>query len=99
LLKKELAKMPLHQLRAARRFTQQQLAATLDISQTAVSQLEQRTDMYLSTLRNFIEAMGGTLELRAVFFDGQVCLLDPRPVETEAGGESEGEPAPRRKAS
>ena len=55
--------------------------------------------MYLSTLRNFIEAMGGTLELRAVFFDGQVCLLDPRPVETEAGGESEGEPAPRRKAS
>ena len=70
----ELKKMPLHELRAARRLTQQQLAQTLDMSQAAVSQLEQRTDIYLSTLENFVEAMGGRLEMYAVFPDGKVKL-------------------------
>jgi len=77
----ELTKeMPLHELRAARRLTQQQLAKTLDMTQAAVSQLEQRTDMYLSTLGNFVEAMGGHLEMYAVFPDGKVKLgLDRDP--------------------
>src|SRR6266571_1286359 len=66
--------MPLHELRAARQLTQQQLARTLEMSQAAVSQLEQRTDMYLSTLENFVEAMGGRLEMYAVFPDGKVKL-------------------------
>ncbi len=66
--------MPLHELRAARQLTQQQLARTLDMSQAAVSQLEQRTDMYLSTLENFVGAMGGRLEMYAVFPDGKVKL-------------------------
>ena len=66
--------MPLHELRAARQLTQQQLARTLDMTQAAVSQLEQRTDMYLSTLENFVEAMGGRLEMYAVFPDGKVKL-------------------------
>ena len=74
LVKEELAKMPLQELRAARHFTQQQLAKTLNMSQAAVSQMEQRTDLYLSTLRNFIEAMGAELEIRAVFADGKVEL-------------------------
>ena len=52
---KDLKEMPLHELRAARHLTQQQLAQTLDMTQAAVSQLEQRTDVYLSTLENFIE--------------------------------------------
>jgi DNA-binding XRE family transcriptional regulator len=69
-----LNEMPLHELRAARQLTQQQLARTLDMSQAAVSQLEQRTDMYLSTLENFVEAMGGHLEMYAVFPDGKVKL-------------------------
>jgi DNA-binding XRE family transcriptional regulator len=73
-VREELRKMPLHELRAARRLTQQQLARTLDMSQAAVSQLEKRTDMYLSTLENFIEAMGGRLEMYAVFPDGKVEL-------------------------
>jgi len=77
LFREELAKMPLHELRAARRLTQQQLAETLEISQTAVSQLERRTDRYLSTLEKFIEAMGGSLEMYAVFPDGRVKLLQP----------------------
>ena len=70
----DLKEMPLHELRAARHLTQQQLAQTLRMTQAAVSQLEQRTDVYLSTLENFVEAMGGRLELYAVFPDGKVKL-------------------------
>ena len=70
----DLAKMPLQELRTARQLTQQQLAQTLNMSQAAVSQLEKRADMYLSTLGNFVEAMGGRLELYAVFPDGKVKL-------------------------
>jgi DNA-binding Xre family transcriptional regulator len=73
-VQEELKKMPLHELRAARRLTQQQLAKTLEMTQAAVSQLEKRTDMYLSTLENFVEAMGGQLEMYAVFPDGKVKL-------------------------
>lgn len=70
----DLKKMPLHELRAARNLTQQQLAQTLDMTQAAVSLLEKRTDVYLSTLENFVEAMGGRLEMYAVFPDGKVKL-------------------------
>jgi len=70
----DLKEMPLHELRTARHLTQQQLAKTLDMTQAAVSQLEQRTDVYLSTLENFVEAMGGRLEMYAVFPDGKVKL-------------------------
>ena len=70
----DLREMPLHELRAARHLTQQQLAKSLDMTQAAVSQLEQRTDVYLSTLGNFVEAMSGRLEMYAVFPDGKVKL-------------------------
>ena len=74
----DLKAIPIHELRAARKLTQQQLARPLDMSQAAVSQLEKRADMYLSTLENFVEAMGGRLELYAVFPDGRVKLaLEP----------------------
>jgi len=73
-VREEMKQMPLHELRAARRLTQQQLARTLDMTQAAVSQMEKRTDMYLSTLENFVEAMGGRLEMYAVFPDGAVKL-------------------------
>ena len=61
--------MPLEELRAARQLTQQQLAKLLKKDQSAISKLERRTDMYLSTLREFVKAMGGDLEIRAVFPD------------------------------
>ena len=61
-------------MRAARHLTQQQLAKSLDMTRAAVSQLEQRTDVYLGTLENFVEAMGGRLEMYAVFPDGKVKL-------------------------
>jgi transcriptional regulator with XRE-family HTH domain len=70
----DLKTMPLHELRAARHLTQQQLAKSLDMTQAAVSQMEQRTDLYLSTLENFVEAMGGRLEMYAVFPDGKIKL-------------------------
>ncbi|MBW2651424.1 MAG: XRE family transcriptional regulator [Deltaproteobacteria bacterium] len=51
-----------------------QLARTLSVKQSSVSKLEQRTDMYISTLRNFIKAMGGDLEIIARFPDGSVQI-------------------------
>jgi len=49
--------MPLEELRAARQLTQEHLAAVLHINQSAVSKLERRADMYVSTLADFIRAM------------------------------------------
>jgi transcriptional regulator with XRE-family HTH domain len=66
--------MALEELRDALRLTQQQLAETLQIDQSAISKLERRTDMYVSTLERFIEAMGGRLEIRAVFPAGTVRI-------------------------
>ena len=73
-VREELAKMPLHQLRNAREMTQTRLAEVLEMDQGNISKLEKRTDMYLSTLRSYIEAMGGVLEIRAVFPDGEVRI-------------------------
>jgi len=69
-----LAEMPLRELRHARNLSQEQLARTLSIKQPSVSKLEQRTDIYISTLRNFIKAMGGDLEIIARFPDGSVQI-------------------------
>jgi hypothetical protein len=71
-----VAEMPLQQLRAAREFTQQQMAALLEVNQSEVSRIEKRTDMYLSTLASYIKAMGGTLELRAVFPLGEAVRIN-----------------------
>src|ERR1035437_8558138 len=62
----------LNQLREARSLTQANLASILGINQGSVSKMEKRTDMYISTLRSFIQAMGGQLQIRAVFPEGEV---------------------------
>jgi transcriptional regulator with XRE-family HTH domain len=62
----------LNQLREARNLTQANLASVLGVNQGSVSKMEKRTDMYLSTLRSFIQAMGGQLQIKAVFPDGEV---------------------------
>ena len=69
-----LKEMPLHRLRQARRFTQKQLAEAMHIDQSRVSKIERRTDAYVSTLRNFVAAMGGELDLVARFPDGSVRI-------------------------
>ena len=66
--------MALDELREAHELTQEQLARALRIKQAAVSKMERRTDMYLSTLQGIIKAMGGRLEIRAVFPDGVVLI-------------------------
>lgn len=61
--------MTLRDLRKARDLTQERLAELLDIGQDSVSRLEQRSDLLLSTLRGYVMAMGGSLELVARFPD------------------------------
>jgi len=73
--KEMLADMPLYEVRHAREMSQKRLAELLRINQASVSKLERRTDMYISTLRSFIEAMGGQLEIKAVFPDGDVRII------------------------
>jgi predicted XRE-type DNA-binding protein len=74
LAQKMLAEMPLHELRRARGLSQKMLAETLHVQQPSVAKLERRTDMYISTLRSHIEAMGGELEVIAKFPDGEVKI-------------------------
>src|SRR5947209_11692695 len=66
--------VPLDELRAARDLTQEHLARILGVNQASISKVERRTDMYISTLRDFIRAMGGELEIRAKFPEGEVVV-------------------------
>lgn len=68
------AEMPLNELRQARGLSQKALAARLNVEQPAIAKLERRTDMYVSTLRSHIEAMGGALEIVAKFPEGSVKI-------------------------
>jgi predicted transcriptional regulator len=68
--------MPLQRLRAARELTQENLASVLRVKQSEVSKIERRTDMYLSTLASYVKAMGGTLEIRAAFPNGEVVKIN-----------------------
>jgi DNA-binding XRE family transcriptional regulator len=63
------------ELRQARKLTQVRLAKALDITQDGVSRLEKRADLLLSTLRQYMEAMGGTLSLIAEFRNREPILL------------------------
>lgn len=73
-LEETLASMPLNKLRQARSLTQTAMANRLQVDQGSISKLERRTDIYLSTLREYVEALGGTLELRADFPDGSINI-------------------------
>ncbi len=66
--------MPLQELRQARLLSQEQLAKALHLKQPSISKLEKRTDMYISTLRSVVKAMGGDLEIVARFPDGSVRI-------------------------
>jgi transcriptional regulator with XRE-family HTH domain len=66
--------MTLEELRKARDLSQEEIAAALSVGQPAVAKLEKRTDMHVSNLRRYIEALGGTLEITARFADGRVAI-------------------------
>lgn len=76
LVRRLLEEMPLHELRQARGMSQQELARLLNVQQPAIAKLERRTDMYLSTLRNHIEALGGELEILARFPEGIIRITN-----------------------
>ena len=59
----------LYDLRKAVQKTQKQMAEVLGVGQDSISRMENRSDMLLSTLRRYVEAMGGTLALVAQFPD------------------------------
>ena len=65
----------LRDLRKAHALTQQRMAEALHISQDGVSRIEQRSDLLLSTLRSYIETMGGKLRLVVEFPDRQPVTL------------------------
>jgi DNA-binding XRE family transcriptional regulator len=69
-----IAEMPLDELRQARGLSQKTLANILHIQQPAIAKLEKRTDIYISTLRSHVEAMGGELEVIARFPEGAVKI-------------------------
>jgi transcriptional regulator with XRE-family HTH domain len=77
----------LKDLRRARDLTQAQLAESLGIRQATIAQLEKRSDLMISTLRSYVEAMGGRLRLTVEF-------PDKAPVSLEGLGDTE-EPRPR----
>lgn len=62
-----LDELPLDELRRARELSQVDLAELLGTKQSSISKLEQQTDMYLSTLKRYVEAMGGELVIAARF--------------------------------
>jgi ribosome-binding protein aMBF1 (putative translation factor) len=69
-----IKELPLDELRNARGLSQKMLAEALGIQQPAIAKMEKRADMYISTLRSHIEAMGGQLEITAHFPDGSVKI-------------------------
>jgi len=72
--KKMLQEMPLQELRQAHQMSQERIAEILHTKQANVSRIERRTDMYISTLRSYIEAMGGELDIIARFPNGEVHI-------------------------
>ena len=76
-----LVQLQLAELRQARSKTQVEVAQAMDTQQAAVSKLERREDMYLSTLREYVEALGGELKLVASFPDAEIPIqpMPPSP--------------------
>ena len=79
--------MPLQALRWALELTQQPVAATLGLHPVALSKMESQTDLYVSTLRRLVEAMGGARRIVARFPQGAIEInpfqQKPEPVKPE----------------
>jgi DNA-binding transcriptional regulator YiaG len=67
--------MTLREIRKARKLTQQRIAKSLRIGQEGVSKIEKRSDLLISTLRSYVQAMGGQLSLVAEFPDREPVVL------------------------
>ena len=69
-----LASMQLEGLRKAHEMTQARMAEILGVAQSEISKIEHRTDLYISTLAEYVQALGGELEVRAIFPEGEVRI-------------------------
>ena len=69
-----LVELALQDLRKSLDLTQEQVAEAMQMNQAAVSKMEHQSDIYVSTLRKFISAMGGQLKLVASFPDREVVI-------------------------
>ena len=78
----------LKDLRKAAEQTQEDLAAALGVGQDTISRLEKRTDMLLSTLRHYVESMGGKLELVVQFPNRPPVVIDHLGVERSSNPQS-----------
>ena len=67
--------MSLRDLRQAHKLTQERMAEALGISQDGISRLEKRSDFLISTLRSYVEAVGGNLSLVVEFPNRQPVVL------------------------
>ena len=76
-----LVQMQLQELRRSRQVTQVEVASAMSVEQAAVSKLERREDMYVSTLREYVKALGGELKLVASFPDAEIQVhpFEPAP--------------------
>jgi predicted transcriptional regulator len=68
------AELPLHELRQTKALSQVTLARSMHVHQAAISKMEHRSDMYVSTLREYVRALGGDLEIVARFPDGAIKI-------------------------
>lgn len=74
--------MALAEVRKAMALTQTDLAESLHIRQAALARLENRTDMYISSLRKYITALGGELDIVARFPEGDVHIQNLQDITT-----------------
>lgn len=81
---RDLAELELRELREALQITQVALAKKLKTTQAAVSRLEKRPHMFINTLGDYVEALGGKIEVRAVLPDRTVSLTHFFRKKTEA---------------
>jgi len=70
-VRETLRALPIGEIRKAVGMTQIELAERLDIAQGSVSKIENATDMYISTLRKYVKALGGELHITAKFSRGR----------------------------
>jgi transcriptional regulator with XRE-family HTH domain len=87
-----LAELALARLRRGRGVTQDHLAKVLKVRQAAVSKLEGRDDLLLSTLAAYVRALGGTLEVVARFGDRAIRLDPENPQHARMAKRIEGAP-------
>ncbi len=73
--KEKIATIRLKHVRKAHHVTQKALAQSMGLSQSALSELERRPNITLNVLQRYIEALGGRVEIRAIFSEGAEELL------------------------